>query len=123
MLSADALIRELGVRGLAQLHTDLHGGAPIDYRFTRCPYCSGCGEDPLLPDCAELGCPPQYEFIDHDHICPACRGESFQPEWFAEERILRLDGDLAEAISTWGSASSLLGRLVSRRGPRQRYLR
>ncbi|MFF2236330.1 hypothetical protein [Streptomyces anulatus] len=91
VLSADALIRELGVRGLAQLHTDLHDGAPIDYRFTRCPYCSGCGEDPLLPDCAELGCPPQYEFIDHDHICPVCRGESFQPEWFGPERITQLD--------------------------------
>ncbi|WP_331735742.1 hypothetical protein OG333_37420 (plasmid) [Streptomyces anulatus] len=89
-------MRELGVRGLAQLHTDLHGGAPIDYRFTRCPYCSGCGEDPLLPDCAELGCPPQYEFIDHDHICPVCQGESFQPEWFAEERIIQLDGLLTQ---------------------------
>ncbi|WP_097868542.1 hypothetical protein [Streptomyces sp. rh34] len=89
--SADALIRELGVRGLAQLHTDLHDGAPIDYRFTRCPYCSGCGEDPLLPDCAELGCPPQYEFIDHDHICPVCQGADHQPEWFGEERIAQLD--------------------------------
>ncbi len=55
--SADALIGELGVRGLAQLHTYLHDSAPIDYRFTRCPYCSGCGEDPLLPVCTELGCP------------------------------------------------------------------
>ncbi|RPK78200.1 hypothetical protein [Streptomyces sp. ADI98-10] len=107
--SADALIRELGVRGLAQLHTDLHGGAPIDYRFTRCPYCSGCGEDPLLPDCVDLGCPPQYEFIDHDHICQVCQGESFQPDWFAEERIVRLDAALAEAISTRGSAGCLPG--------------
>ncbi|MEU4181487.1 hypothetical protein [Streptomyces sp. NPDC026589] len=98
VLSADALIRELGVRGLAQLHSDLHRGAPIDYRFTRCPYCAGCGEHPLLPGCAELGCPPQYEFIDHDHICPVCRGENFQPEWFAEERITELDRLLADAL-------------------------
>lgn len=102
VLAADALIRELGVRGLAQLHTDLHGGAPIDYRFTCCPYCSGCGEDPLLPDCGELGCPPQYEFIDHDHICPVCQGESFQPEWFAGERIIQLDGLLVDAASNDG---------------------
>ncbi|WP_331747528.1 hypothetical protein OG365_40825 (plasmid) [Streptomyces sp. NBC_00853] len=46
VLAADALLRELGVRGLAQLHFDLHHGAPVDYRFTRCPYCSGIGEDP-----------------------------------------------------------------------------
>ncbi|MEU8599348.1 hypothetical protein AB0D07_37680 [Streptomyces globisporus] len=52
-------------------------GAPIDYRFTRCPYCSGLGEDPTLPDCREVGCPPQYEFADHPHICPVCRGEDY----------------------------------------------
>ncbi|WP_228925407.1 hypothetical protein [Streptomyces sp. DH7] len=98
VLSADALIRELGVRGLAQLHTDLHDGAPIDYRFTRCPYCAGCGEDPVLPDCAEVGCPPEYEFIGHDHICPVCQGENYQPDWFAEERITELDRLLADAL-------------------------
>ncbi|MGW0607777.1 hypothetical protein [Streptomyces sp. NPDC002640] len=37
VLTVDALLRELGVRGLAQLHSDLHAGAPIDYHFTRCP--------------------------------------------------------------------------------------
>ncbi|MFH8692669.1 hypothetical protein ACH4EC_38190 [Streptomyces anulatus] len=98
VLSADALIRERGIRGLAQLHTDLHDGAPIDYRFTRCPYCSGCGGDPLLPDCAELGCSPQYEFIGHDHICPVCMGAYYQPDWFAEERITDLDRLLADAL-------------------------
>ncbi|MEU8672888.1 hypothetical protein AB0C71_39050 [Streptomyces anulatus] len=116
--SADALIRELGVRGLAQLHTDLHGGAPIDYRFTRCPYCSGCGEDPLLPDCADLGCPPQYEFIDHDHICPVCQGESFQPEWFAEERIVRLDHLLTGAIDPGSVRVSWYRKLVRQLMPR-----
>ncbi|MEV7657906.1 hypothetical protein AB0O39_27525 [Streptomyces anulatus] len=89
--SADALIRERGICGLAQLHTDLHDGAPIDYRFTRCPYCAGLGEDPTLLDCSELGCPPQYEFIGHDHICPVCMGADYQPEWFGEERITQLD--------------------------------
>ncbi|MFJ3973465.1 hypothetical protein ACIPYR_35725 [Streptomyces parvus] len=83
VLAADALIRELGVRGLAPLHSDLHFGAPIDYRFTRCPYCSGLGEDPTLPNCQEVGCPREYEFADHPHICPVCRGEDFQPEWIA----------------------------------------
>ncbi|MFJ1803976.1 hypothetical protein [Streptomyces sp. NPDC088180] len=98
VLSADALIRERGVCGLTQLRTDLHGGAPIDYRFTHCPYCSGCGEDPLLPDCVELGCPPQYEFIGHDHICPVCRGENAQPDRFTAERITELDRLLADAL-------------------------
>ncbi|MCQ1579302.1 hypothetical protein [Streptomyces parvus] len=91
VLAADALIRELGVRGLTQLHSDLHRGAPIDYRFTRCPYCSGLGEDPTLPDCRDVGCPPRYEFTDHAHICPVCRGEDYEPEWVAEERITELD--------------------------------
>ncbi|MGW6287398.1 hypothetical protein [Streptomyces sp. NPDC055107] len=118
VLSVDALIRELGISGLAQLHTDLHDGAPIDYRFTRCPYCAGCGEDPLLPDCAELGCPSQYGFIDHDHVCPVCQGESFQPEWFAEERIVRLDHLLTGAIdpgSVWVSWNRKLVRQLLRR--------
>lgn len=98
VLAADALLRELGVRGLAQLHSDLASGAPIDYRFTRCPYCSGLGEDPTLPDCREVGCPPQYEFADHPHICPVCRGEDYQPEWFAEERVTELDRWLAVSL-------------------------
>ncbi|MFE3430458.1 hypothetical protein [Streptomyces sp. NPDC059171] len=109
--AADALIRELGVRGLTQLHTDLHHGAPIDYRFTRCPYCSGLGEDPTLPDCRQVGCPPQYEFADHPHICPVCRGEDYQPTWFAEKRIAQLDRLLGDPNKHHDLGNSLLSRL------------
>ncbi|MFC9183357.1 hypothetical protein ACFTZJ_22110 [Streptomyces globisporus] len=102
VLAADALLRELGVRGLTQLHSDLHHGAPIDYRFTRCPYCTGLGEDPTLPDGREVGCPPEYEFADHPHICPVCRGEDYQPAWFAKERIAQLGrlGPVAKVLVT-----------------------
>src|SRR6266702_4117333 len=98
VLAADALLRELGVRGLAQLHSDLHHGAPVDYRFTRCPYCSGIGEDPTRPTCGELGCAPWHEFDGHEHLCPFCRGEDYQPQWFAEEQMTELEELLADAI-------------------------
>ncbi|MFI0020310.1 hypothetical protein [Streptomyces griseus] len=114
VLAADALLRELGVRGLAQLHSDLHLGAPIDYRFTRCPYCSGLGEDPTLPDCREVGCPPQYEFADHPHICPICRGEDYQPEWFAEKRVAELDGRLAISLGHGPGRTRWYRRLAQR---------
>ncbi|MFI6530255.1 hypothetical protein [Streptomyces uncialis] len=96
--AADAVLRELGVCGLAQLHSDLHHGAPIDYRFTLCPYCSGTGEDPAQPTCEEAGCPPEGEFADHDHICPVCHGADYQPQWFAEEHMIDLEELLADAI-------------------------
>lgn len=86
VLSADALIRERGVRRLAR-------PTPT---FTT-----------ALPDCAELGCPPQYEFIGHDHICPVCMGADCQPEWFGEERITELDR-LVDAPSS-GVAHGSLG--------------
>ncbi|MFI5945894.1 hypothetical protein ACIBCB_37365 [Streptomyces uncialis] len=95
--AADALLRELGVRGLAQLHSDLHHGTPIDYRFTPCPYCSGTGEDPTQPTCGEVGCPPEGEFADHDHPCPICHGADYQPQWFAEEHMTDLEELLADA--------------------------
>jgi len=98
VLAADALLRELGVRGLANLHSDLHGGAPVDYRFTRCPYCSGIGDDPTLPTCQDLGCGPAHEFDGHGHGCPVCRYEDYQPEYFTEERMRELEELLAEGI-------------------------
>ncbi|MFE2943419.1 hypothetical protein ACFXKG_30850 [Streptomyces sp. NPDC059255] len=98
VLATDALLRELGVRGLAQLHSDLHHGAPIDYRFTPCPYCSGIGEDPTQPTCGEVGCAPWLEFAGHDHLCPVCRYEDCQPQYFAEERMKELEELLAEGI-------------------------
>ncbi|MCX4451672.1 hypothetical protein [Streptomyces sp. NBC_01789] len=97
-LAADSLLRELGTRGLAQLQSDLHHGAPVDHRFTRCPYCSGIGEDPTLPTCRDIGCPPEMEFADHPHLCQVCRGAEYEPEWFAEEHMARLEQLLAEAI-------------------------
>ncbi|MEU9418428.1 hypothetical protein [Streptomyces sp. NPDC048272] len=96
--AADALMRECGVRGLTQLHTDLHHGAPIDYRFTRCPYCSGIGEDPTRPDCQDVGCAPWHEFAGHEHLCPVCHGDDYQPQWFAEEQMTDLEELLADAI-------------------------
>ncbi|MFJ4576829.1 hypothetical protein ACIP4W_36595 [Streptomyces sp. NPDC088846] len=118
--AADALLRELGVRGLAQLHSDLHGGAPVDYRFTRCPYCSGIGEDPTRPTCQDVGCPPEYEFAGHDHICPVCRGDDYQPQWFAEENMADLEELLADAIQESEERASLryrLGTWLHHRGP------
>ncbi|MEU6680909.1 hypothetical protein [Streptomyces sp. NPDC046925] len=111
VLPADALLRELGIRGLAQLHTDLHHGAPIDYRATRCPYCSGIGEDPTLPTCKDLGCPPWHEFDGHGHSCPVCRGEDYQPAWFAEEHMQKLEKLLADAIEESEERGSLRRRL------------
>ncbi|MFI5774820.1 hypothetical protein ACIA74_41520 [Streptomyces sp. NPDC051658] len=50
----------LGVRGLAELHSDLNVGASIDYRFTPCPYCDGISADPTLPlKRARVCSPPQ----------------------------------------------------------------
>ncbi|WP_185908658.1 hypothetical protein [Streptomyces sp. WAC02707] len=97
--AADALMRELGVRGLAQLHSDLHTGAPIDYRYTRCPYCSGAGEDPTRPTCAETGCPPQYEFAGHEHLCPVCRGADHDPTGHADTQMRQMDTLLAAALT------------------------
>ncbi|GLW19715.1 hypothetical protein Stsp01_64580 [Streptomyces sp. NBRC 13847] len=111
VLAADALLRELGVRGLAQLHSDHHGGAPVDYRFTRCPYCSGLGEDPTQPTCAEVGCPPQYEFAGHEHLCPVCQGDNYQPQWFAEEHMTNLEERLADAIAKSEERASLRYRI------------
>ncbi|MFF5893862.1 hypothetical protein ACFY72_34605 [Streptomyces globisporus] len=112
--AADALIRELGVRGLTQLHSDLHHGAPIDYRFTRCPYCSGLGEDPTLPNCREVGCPPQYGFADHPHICPVCQGEDYQFEWFAEKHLAQLDRLLVDGLEVRGRSRSRFGSRCDR---------
>ncbi|MEU9061690.1 hypothetical protein AB0D13_23225 [Streptomyces sp. NPDC048430] len=106
VLAADALLRELGVRGLAQLHSDLHGGAPVNYHFTRCPYCAGSGEDPTQPDCSEVGCAPWLEFAGHDHVCPVCHGDDYQPQWFAEQQMIRLEKRLAEAVKEAGERSS-----------------
>ncbi|MFE7614358.1 hypothetical protein [Streptomyces sp. NPDC057496] len=112
--SADALLRELGVRGLAQLHSDLHHGAPIDYRFTPCPYCSGIGEDPTQPDCQDAGCPPEYEFVGHDHLCPVCHGADYQPQWLAEEHMPELEQLLADAIEEREEHASLRCRIRTR---------
>lgn len=120
VLAADALLRELGVRGLAQLHSDLVGGAPVDYRFTRCPYCSGIGEDPTQPTCGEVGCAPWLEFAGHDHPCPVCP-DDYQPQWYAEEQMTELENLLADAIEEREEHASLryrLGTWLRRRGPR-----
>ncbi|MFE3995153.1 hypothetical protein ACFXPW_26160 [Streptomyces goshikiensis] len=113
VLAADALLRELGVRGLAQLHSDLHHGAPIDYRFTRCPYCSGIGEDPTQPTCGEVGCAPWLEFAGHDHPCPVCPGD-YQPQWYAEEQMTELEERLADAIEEREERASLRYRIRAR---------
>lgn len=114
VLAADALLRELGVRGLAQLHSDLHAGAPVDYRFTRCPYCSGIGEDPTQPTCGEVGCASWLEHAGHDHVCPVCQGDDFQPDWFAEERMTALEELLADAIEEREERASLRYRIRAR---------
>lgn len=111
--AADALLRELGVRGLAQLHSDLHAGAPIDYRFTRCPYCSGIGEDPTQPTCGEAGCAPWPEFAGHDHPCPVCPG-NHQPQWYAEQQMTELEELLADAIEEREERASLRHRIWAR---------
>lgn len=111
VLAADALLRELVARVLAQFHSGLHAGAPIDYRFIRCPYCSGIGEDPTQPTCGEVGCAAWLEFAGHDHVCPACRGEDYQPQWFAEERTTELEELLADAIEEREERTSLRYRI------------
>ncbi|MFB6790216.1 hypothetical protein ACFCWT_26540 [Streptomyces olivaceus] len=113
VLAADALLRELGVRGLAQLHSDLHAGAPIDYRFTPCPYCSGIAEDPTQPTCGEVGCAPWLEFAGHDHPCPVCPGD-YQPQWYAEEQMTELEELLADAIEEREERASLRYRIWAR---------
>ncbi|MEV5205717.1 hypothetical protein [Streptomyces sp. NPDC053720] len=118
VLSADALLRELGVRGLAQLHSDLRNGAPVDHRYTRCPYCSGIGEDPTQPTCEDIGCPPEYQFAGHDHICPVCRGDDYQPQWFAEEHMQKLEDLLAGAVEDERPTRSRPGTWLRRRGLR-----
>ncbi|MEU2770855.1 hypothetical protein ABZ628_29535 [Streptomyces diastaticus] len=114
VLAADALLRELGVRGLAQLHSDFCAGAPIDYRFTPCPYCSGIGEDPTQPACEEVGCAPWLEFAGHDHPCPVCHGDDYQPQWIAEERMTELEELLADAIEERERHASLRYRIRAR---------
>ncbi|MEU9943104.1 hypothetical protein [Streptomyces lavendulae] len=113
-LAADALLRELGVRGLAQLHSDLHAGAPIDYRFTPCPYCSGISEDPTQPTCGEVGCAPWHEFDGHEHLCPVCHGDDHQPQWLAEEHMAELEELLGDAIEEHEERASLRYRLRAR---------
>ncbi|MFD8621458.1 hypothetical protein [Streptomyces sp. NPDC059513] len=113
VLAADALLRELGVRGLAQLHSDLHAGAPVDYRFTRCPYCSGIGEDPTQPTCGEVGCAPWLELAGHDHPCPVCPGD-YQPQWYAEEQMTELEELLVDAIEEREERASLRYRIRAR---------
>ncbi|WP_432020282.1 hypothetical protein [Streptomyces sp. 1222.5] len=113
VLAADALLRELGIRGLAQLHSDLHAGAPIDYRYTRCPYCSGIGEDPTQPTCGDVGCAPWLEFAGHDHPCPVCPGD-YQPQWYAEEQMAELEERLAAAIEEREERALLRYRIRAR---------
>ncbi|MFF0338077.1 hypothetical protein ACFYUM_36480 [Streptomyces fimicarius] len=111
--AADALLRGLGVRGLAQLHSDLHAGAPIDYRYTPCPYCSGIGEDPTLPDCQDAGCPPECEFAGHGHLCPVCP-DNYEPRWFADEQMTVVEELLADAIKEREERASLRYRIRTR---------
>ncbi|WP_327180360.1 hypothetical protein OG599_34820 (plasmid) [Streptomyces sp. NBC_01335] len=112
--AADALLRELGVRGLAQLHSDLHAGAPVDFRFTRCPYCSGIGEDPTQPTCNEVGCATWLEHAGHDHLCPVCHGDDYQPQWLAEEQMAELEELLADAIEERQERALLRYRIRAR---------
>ncbi len=87
--AADALLRELGVHGLAQLHTDIHAGAPIDYRFTRCPYCVGLGEDPNLPDCSRA-----FHSCRQEPIAGDCWGLAVNPISEPTQRRGRITGRL-----------------------------
>ncbi|WP_331762468.1 hypothetical protein [Streptomyces sp. NBC_01508] len=113
--AADALLRENGIRGLATLHSDLHHGAPVDYRFTRCPYCSGIGEDPTRPTCQDLGCPSWREDDGHGHLCPVCHGDDYQPQWFAETHMADLGQLLADAIKNMAPLRTRLGPWLYRR--------
>jgi hypothetical protein len=95
--AADAVLRELGTAGLAILQSNLVGGAPIDFRYTPCPYCGGGGEDPTAA-CEDLGCSVHVDIADHLHGCPVCRAEVFEPELTAEQEMRRIDELLAEAL-------------------------
>ncbi|MDT9701116.1 hypothetical protein [Streptomyces sp. P17] len=110
--AADALLRECRVTGLATLHQELAGG-PVNYRFTRCPYCWGSGEDPVEATCDERGCLHGLD-ADHEHLCPVCRGEEFAPEYFGPDQIQLMDERLARA---------LVARTPAPRPPLRRLLR
>ncbi|MET8751306.1 hypothetical protein ABZW32_14590 [Streptomyces sp. NPDC004667] len=113
--AADALLRELGVRGLAELHSDLHHGAPIDYCYTRCPYCSGIGDDPTQPTCGKAGCPQGRDVEDgHEHLCPVCVGQDHDPQGHATHHMGNLEELLADAMRSTPRLLSALGRAVGR---------
>ncbi|MFJ2060326.1 hypothetical protein ACIOMM_30915 [Streptomyces sp. NPDC087908] len=114
VLATDALLCELGICGLAQLHSDLHAGASVDYRFTRCPYCTGIGEDLTQPDCWEVGCASWLEFAGHEHLCPVCRGDDHQPQGLAKVHMAELEELLAGAIEEREQRASLRYRLRAR---------
>lgn len=96
--AADAVLREHGEHGLAVLHRQL-SGAPIDYRFTRCPYCWGRGDDPVDATCDERGCLHGLDARDHEHLCAVCRGAEFGPEYFGDDQIDLMDQRLARALA------------------------
>ncbi|MCX4919914.1 hypothetical protein [Streptomyces sp. NBC_00687] len=113
--SADALLRELGVRGLAQLHSDLNRGAPVDYAYTRCPYCDCLGEDPTLPTCADARCPSWQRSNGHGHTCPVCHGADYQPEALGESRLQALDNLLAATADDAHHPARRTARFLRRR--------
>jgi hypothetical protein len=115
--AADALLRESRVEGLATLHQELAGG-PINYRFTRCPYCWGRGEDPVDATCDERGCLHGLDPRDHEHLCPVCRGEEYAPEYFGPDQMQLMDERLTRALAARTSAPRRLhGRLRRRSHP------
>ncbi|RNG26382.1 hypothetical protein, partial [Streptomyces botrytidirepellens] len=95
--TADAIIKDHGIRGLAVLHRDLAGG-PVDYRFTPCPYCQGVGEDPTQPTCESLRCPVSADISDHPHGCPVCRAADCDPDSYAEQQMHQVEQLLIEAL-------------------------
>ncbi|WP_199552641.1 hypothetical protein [Streptomyces sp. N35] len=101
--AADAVLRESGVAGLRQLHRDLHGGAPVDYEYIRCPYCSGTMFDPAPVSCQETGCLHYLHGIEHDHYCPVCWGVDYQPEILLPERREYVAKLFAEALLIAGA--------------------
>ncbi|ESQ01745.1 hypothetical protein B590_30208 (plasmid) [Streptomyces sp. PVA_94-07] len=114
VLAADALLRNSGSAASPSSTLTSHAGAPVDYRFTRCPYCAGIGEDPTQPTCREAGCATWLEFADHDHPCPVCHGNSHQPQWYADEQMTELEKLLADAIEERESRASLRHRIQAR---------
>ncbi|MFB7030945.1 MULTISPECIES: hypothetical protein [unclassified Streptomyces] len=96
---ADAVLRESGIRGLATLHSNLCGGAPVDYRFTRCPYCSGQGESPSPTACRDVGCTQAREADGHEHLCPVCQGADHDPKGHADTRMRQMDTLLIAALA------------------------